>query len=84
MTTAFNVFLRKAVDESAIPFQVSVKPSGIGYGLSANDISALFTAAVREDITNYKIKGHPIAKYDVDKKQAYLEASDGTREYIRG
>jgi len=62
MSTAINMFLRKAVDESAIPFQVSVKPPGIGYSLSADDISAVFTSAVREDIANYKIKGRPIKK----------------------
>ena len=84
MSTAFNVFLRKTVDESAIPFPVSVKPSGIGYGFSASDVSEAFTAAVRDDVSENKRKGFPVAKYDADKRLAYLEASDGTREYIHG
>jgi len=84
MSTALNVFLRKAVDESAIPFPISVKPSGIGYGLSAGDISEAFTAAVRDDVFENKMKGFPIAKYDVDKRKAYLETPDGSREYVNG
>ena len=84
MSTALNIFLRKAVDESAIPFPVSVKTSGIGYGLSVSDVTEAFTAAVRDDISEIKKKGFPVAKYDADKKQAYLEAPDGTREYVHG
>lgn len=84
MSTAVNIFLRKTVDESAIPFPVSVKTSGIGYNLSANDITDAFTIAVRDEITEKTRKGHPVARYDADKKQAYLEKADGTREYVNG
>ena len=82
MSTAFNVFLRKSVDESAIPFPLSIKQTDIGYGISANDVSEAFTTAVREDITENMNNGFPIARYDAEKKQAYLEVTDGTREYI--
>ena len=82
ISTALNVFLRKAVDESAIPFPISVKPMGIGYGLSANEISETFIAAAYGDVTENKKKGFPIAKYDTDKRQAYLESPDGIREYV--
>jgi len=84
MSTAVNIFLRKTVDESAIPFPVSVKTSFIGYGLTVNDISKSFTAAVREDVAEYRDNGFPVAKYDGEKRKAYLEAPDGTREYING
>ena len=82
MSTALNVFLCKAVDESAIPFPISVKPSPIGYGLSAADVTEAFTTAVNDEIAENTRRGFPIAKYDVNNKQAYLEKADGTREYV--
>ena len=84
MSTALNVFLRKAVDESAIPFYVSIKKAGFGYDLSASDITSAFTNAVQDEISDKKQKGLPVARYDADKKQAYLENADGTRVYING
>ena len=82
MSTALNVFLRKAVDESAIPFPISVKNGNFGYGLSSGDISAAFSTAVQEEIAEKKRKGFPVARYDVDKQLAYIESADGTREYV--
>ena len=84
MSTALNVFLRKAVDESAIPFPISVKPATIGYGLSTNDVTGAFVAAVQDEIAIKKREGIPIAKYDAEQKKAYLESSDGKREYVNG
>ena len=84
MTTAMNVFLRKAVNESAIPFAVSEKNDGFARGYSADDISNAFSKAVENEIAENKQKGFPIAKYDADKRQAYLETSDGKREYVNG
>ena len=84
MTTALNVFLRKAVSESAIPFPVSEKSTGFGTGYSASDISNAFSVAVQNDITENKKKGFPVAKYDADKRAAYLETIDGKREYVNG
>ena len=84
MSTALNVFLRKAVDESAIPFPISVKPVSIGYGLSSNDVTNAFVASVQDEIATKKREGAPIAKYDAELKKAYLESSDGMREYING
>jgi addiction module RelB/DinJ family antitoxin len=84
MSTAFNVFLRKAVDESAIPFPVSVKPAVIGYGLSVNDVTNAFTAAVQDEMNDKTQKGLPVARYDAELKKAYLETGDGVREYING
>ena len=84
MSTAFNVFLRKAVDESAIPFPISVKSAAIGYGLSLSEVTSAFTAAVQDEIAIKKREGLPIAKYDAEQRKAYLESSDGTKEYIHG
>ena len=84
MSTALNIFLRKAVDELAIPFPISVKPAVIGYGLSTKDVTGAFVAAVQDEIAIKKQEGFPIAKYDAEQKKAYLELSDGMREYING
>ncbi len=84
MSTALNVFLRKAVDEEAIPFPVSAKGTRFGTGYTADDISGAFEAAVRNDIAEQRQSGLPVAKYDAESKRAYLEAADGTREYIHG
>jgi len=84
MSTALNVFLRKAVDESAIPFTISTKPAAIGYGLSANEVTGAFVEAVENEIATKKREGIPVAKYDSEKKKAYLELSDGKREYVNG
>ena len=82
MTTAFNIFLRKAVDENAIPFPVSVKPTGFGAGLTADYIGNAFTEIVADEKMYNRRQGFPIAGYDAEHGQAYLEYSDGLKEYI--
>ena len=84
MSVAFNIFLRKAVNEDAIPFPVSTNRSGFGHGLSADNVTDAFNAAVQNGINANLQKGLPVAKYDAVKKQAYLESADGSREYING
>jgi len=84
MSTALNVFLRKAVEEKAIPFSVSTKSAGFGAGYSSSDITNAFTAVVKSENMDKKSNGLPVARYDTAKKQAYLEAADGTREYVNG
>jgi len=84
MSTAFNVFLRKAVDEEAIPFTISTRKAVLGNGLSSSEITDAFTAAVKDNIAEFQRKGLPVARYDDIKKLAYLEYPDGNREYING
>ena len=84
MSTALNVFLRKAVDEEAIPFAISSKKSVFGNGYTVSDVTSAFDAAVRNDIAENKRKNHPVALYDAKSKRSYLEFADGSREYING
>ena len=84
MSVAFNMFLRKAVNEDAIPFPVSTKSTGIGHSLSPSYVTSAFNAAVSNEVRVNRQNGLPIAGYDTDKKQAYLEYTDGTREYVNG
>lgn len=84
MSVAFNMFLRKAVNENAIPFPVSAAGAGFGAGLSANDITSAFNTAVHGSIRTHQQNGFPIAKYDTVEKKAYLEFADGKKEYVNG
>ena len=82
MTTALNIFLRKAVAEEAIPFVVGAKSTLIGNGYTSDDITSAFVTAVRNGTADSQQKGHPIARYDTVNKRAFLEFADGTREYV--
>jgi len=84
MTTALNVFLRKAVDDEAIPFAISAKNAVFANGYSSEDVINVFSAAVKEEIATKQRDGHPVARYDPVSKKAYLEYPDGTREYVDG
>jgi DNA-damage-inducible protein J len=81
MSNAVNIFLRKTVEQRGIPFPVNVGNRGFG-GLSTDEITRTFNNAVEQDIIGKKRKGLPIARYDLESKQAYLENADGTREYV--
>ena len=50
-------------------------------GISDERLTELFKEAIRIDNEIKKIKGVPIADYDTEKKSAYLEYADGTRQY---
>ncbi|MCL1848085.1 MAG: type II toxin-antitoxin system RelB/DinJ family antitoxin [Clostridiales bacterium] len=82
MTTALNVFLRKAVEENAIPFPVSAKPAGFGAGYAVDEITRTFAETVAGEIAYNRTQGFPIARYDASIGRAYLENADGTREYV--
>jgi len=82
MSTALNVFLRKAVEEEAIPFTISAKGAGFGRSQSVSDITTAFKTAVTNEISKNQRCGYPVARYDSIKKRAYLEAADGSREYV--
>jgi addiction module RelB/DinJ family antitoxin len=84
MSDAFNMFLQKAVNDEAIPFPINTKKTGFGHGLTADQITCAFNTTVQNNIEVNQQKKLPIAKYDLDKKQAYLEFADGTKEYVNG
>lgn len=82
MSTALNVFLRKAVNEEAIPFPVSSKNTVYGVGYTPDNITDAFETAVRSEIEEKLRKEHPVARYDAASGRAYLEFADGTQEYV--
>ena len=81
MTNAVNIFLRKAVDQKGIPFQINTDKHGIG-GLGTNEITQSFNDAINQDIAQKKARGLPIARYDTKSGRAFLENADGSREYV--
>ena len=81
MANVINIFLREAVNQKSIPFQVSTGKQGIG-GFSPEEITEMFKKAVQQTIETKQQKGVPIARYDIQSKRAYLESADGSREYV--
>ena len=51
-------------------------------GISDDELTELFKESIRIDEEIRRIKGLPSAKYDAEKKQAYIEYPDGRREII--
>ena len=81
MSNAINIFLRKAVNQRGIPFPVNI---GISWssGLDVAEITRIFNDAVTQDIEKKQNRGLPIARYDTELGRAYLENTDGSREYV--
>ena len=52
-------------------------------GISDEELTERFKESIRIDNEVRKIKGLPVAGYDDEKKQAYLDYPDGRREYVR-
>ena len=82
MSVAFNVFLRKAVDEQAIPFKVGLKPPDSSSIYNTDMVTQSFQSKVAEEIAIRKRDGYPIARYDAKSGKAYLEYPDGSKEYV--
>ena len=50
-------------------------------GVSDDELTERFKASIRIDNEIKRVKGTPIAGYDIKRRQAYLEYADGRREY---
>ena len=51
-------------------------------GVSDEELTRRFMEAVRIENEIKRIKGVPIAGYDMQRKSAYLEYPDGSRKYV--
>ena len=49
-------------------------------GISDEELTHRFKESIRLDDEERKIKGLPVARYDLQEKKAYLEYPDGRRE----
>lgn len=50
--------------------------------VSVDELDEIFAEGAKLIISKLKLKGIPIALYDIEKEQAYVEYPDGTRKYI--
>ena len=50
-------------------------------GLTDDELTYRFKEAIRIDDEIRRIKGLPVARYDMERRQSYLEYPDGKREY---
>lgn len=50
-------------------------------GLTDDELTYRFKEAIRIDDEIRRIKGLPVARYDMARRQSYLEYPDGKREY---
>lgn len=50
-------------------------------GISDSEMDKRFQEALNVAIAIKKAKGVPIAKYDLERREPYLEYPDGSREY---
>lgn len=56
--------------------------SSVHVRVTADKMTARFRAAVKSSVLSQQQKGLPIAKYDTENKQAYLEYPGGHKQYI--
>ncbi|MCR5782301.1 MAG: hypothetical protein K6G90_06130 [Clostridia bacterium] len=49
--------------------------------IDEDELEEVFSEAAKLVIEKKKLKGVPIARYDLDTKKAYLEYPDGSRVY---
>ena len=52
-------------------------------GLTDDQMDQLFKKTVRKSIVEKKAKGLPVARYDENLRETYLEMADGSREYYK-
>ena len=52
-------------------------------GISDEEMTNLFTQAVRIETEISRIKGTPITRYDAEKKEVFFEYPDGHIEYAK-
>ncbi|MCL1886256.1 MAG: type II toxin-antitoxin system RelB/DinJ family antitoxin [Dehalococcoidia bacterium] len=80
MSTALNVFLRKAVDEEAIPFHISIKKASYS-ACKASECSADATAGQNSLEKNQPKESH-VAQSDARSSTARAEVPDVSCEYV--
>ncbi|MBR1744353.1 MAG: hypothetical protein IJ733_21335 [Lachnospiraceae bacterium] len=50
-------------------------------GISDEELTERFKEAIRLENEMKRIKGNPVAGFDIEKRKAYLEYADGRRKY---
>ncbi|MDR1795996.1 MAG: type II toxin-antitoxin system RelB/DinJ family antitoxin [Clostridiales Family XIII bacterium] len=80
MSSGVAIYLAKVAAEQAIPFALTLnREEEIGKDAYAFEQAAALAA--RDSIQRMQYEASPVARYDDEKKQPYLEYADGRREY---
>ena len=72
----------EVIDEMLADIMTEANELDSTCGISDDELTERFKASIRIDNEIRRIKGAPTAKYDIEKKQAYLEYPDGRIEYV--
>ena len=80
MTAAITVFLNKLIRVKGMPFDVTIEQDS-PTKVRALKNQALAQKAVENAISRKREKGLPIALYDAEKNQPYIEYANGHRKY---
>jgi len=83
--TAINMYLKKVADADGMQFVLNLLKEEQEYYKSSEQqddyMTAAFTASVNEAIIVTKLRGNPVARYDIEAQKPYLEYPDGHKEY---
>jgi len=82
MSTALNIFLRKAVDEEAIPFTISVKSTLFGSCHALDNPASTITTAEQSDTEKNQQNKSQIVQPDKKVGNTRLEPPDVSCEYV--
>lgn len=59
-------------------------PAPVRRTKQTDKMTCSFSRAVRQAVQTSKEMGHPVARYDAQRRQAYLEYPDDRRVYVNG
>jgi len=80
LSSGVNMFLSKVANDREVPFALSLdRRSAMGEDAYAFEQAAV--SVVREQVSETLYSGKPVARFDDEKGQPYLEYPDGHREY---
>ena len=83
LSDGLNMFLARVAAEHRIPFPLAMTPEEIRAS-QTRELADAVTKSIREEVTHLETEGSPIARFDRERNQAYIEYTDGRREYLDG
>jgi len=69
-------------DANFDPLEDVIDDGDSGFGISDDEMIRRMRGLIRLEIDRNKLLGLPIAGYDTGSRTAYIEYSDGKREYV--
>ena len=82
MSVAFNVFLRKAVDEQAIPFKIGITKPGNAAVYDTAMVAEALQLKVAEETAAQAYKSCPAAFYENESNEAHHRYPNGQKDSL--